>query len=210
MNEPQSFAEIVFSPPVLVTFILCAMLAALAIWLALGWQRRRLTKTLAHQRSQQEATVEHLLEAVSHDKEQLIAQYEAALREHEARLALIEGENSRLRDRLSSAGLLGMFGGKQRDVIGALLLENEQLHELLAQKQTQLRDLVSDLTGKLMDRLDEQARESAQAVRYKQALLSAFLEREEARRLLDQMLQEGKIAASPPALSEGEAKETEA
>lgn len=208
MNEPQSFAEIVLSPPVLVTFILCAMLAALAIWLALGWQRRRLTKTLAHQRSQQEATVERLLEAVSHDKEQLIAQYEAALREHEARLALIEGENSRLRDRLSSAGLLGMFGGKQRDVIGALLLENEQLHELLAQKQTQLRDLVSDLTGKLMDRLDEQARESAQAVRYKQALLSAFLEREEARRLLDQLLQEGKIAASPPALSEGEAKET--
>jgi len=184
------------------------MLAALAIWLALGWQRRRLTKTLAHQRSQQEATVERLLEAVSHDKEQLIAQYEAALREHEARLALIEGENSRLRDRLSSAGLLGMFGGKQRDVIGALLLENEQLHELLAQKQTQLRDLVSDLTGKLMDRLDEQARESAQAVRYKQALLSAFLEREEARRLLDQLLQEGKIAPSPPALSEGEAKET--
>ena len=207
MNESQSFAQIAFSPPVLVTFILCALLAALAIWLALGWQRRRLTKMLSQQRAQQEATVERLLEAVSRDKEQLIAQYEAALREREARLALIEGENSRLRDRLSSAGLLGMFGNKQRDVIGALLLENEQLHELLAQKQEQLRELVSELTGKLLDRLDEQTRESAQAVRYKQALLSAFLEREEARRLLDQMLQEGKVAAPPPALPEAEVKE---
>lgn len=203
MNEPQSIAQIVFSPPVLVTFILCAMMAALAIWLALGWQRRRLTRVLTQQRTQQEATVERLLEAVAHDKEQLVTQYEAALREREARLALIEGENSRLRDRLSSAGLLGMFGGKQRDVIGALLLENEQLHELLAEKQNQLRELVSNLTGKLLDRLDEQARESTQAVRYKQALLSAFLEREEARRLLDQMLQEGKIAAAPPALHDG-------
>ncbi len=90
--------------------------------------------------------------------------------------------------------MVGIFGrSRQRDAISALLLENEQLHELLAQKQEQLRELTTDLTNKLLARLDEQAQESARAVRYKQALLSAFLEREETRALLNKMLAEGDL-----------------
>jgi hypothetical protein len=57
------------------------------------------------------------------------------------------------------------------------------------------------MTGKLLERLDEQAQESARAVRYKQALLSAFLEREETRTLLNRMLADGGL------VQEGEIRE---
>jgi len=181
-------ASLILSPPVLVTFILCALLAGIVIWLVNAWQRKQRAGALAEQRSQQEATIQRLLDSLTQDKEKLVAEYEARLRERDERITAQERELSRLRDRLSSSGVLGLFGGRQRDVVSALLLENEQLHELLAQKQEQLRDLMADMTAKLVERLDEQARESAQAVRYKQALLSAFLQQEEARRALDHFI----------------------
>lgn len=188
MNEGQSLVSILLSPPVLLTFIVCAALAGVIIWLVHMWQRRRHNAALEEQRRQQEATIARVLDSVAQDKDNLIAEYEARLRERDARIATLEQEVSRLRERLSSTGLLGLFGGKQREVIGALLLENEQLHEILAAKQEELRDLMSDMMNKLMARIEEQARENARAVRYKQALLSAFLQREEAQRLLDKMI----------------------
>jgi hypothetical protein len=88
-----------------------------------------------------------------------------------------------------------MFGSnRQRDVITALLLENEQLHELLTQRQTELRDMMADMSSKLVDRMDAQAQDNARAVRYKQALLSAFLEREETRQLLNNMIARGDLS----------------
>lgn len=196
MDEGQNLVSILLSPPVLLTFIVCVALAGVVIWLVNMWQRRRHDADLEEQRRQQEATIARVLDSVAQDKDNLIAEYEARLRERDARIAALEQEVSRLRERLSSTGLLGLFGGKQREVIGALLLENEQLHEILAAKQEQLRDLMSDMMNKLMARIEEQARENARAVRYKQALLSAFLQREEAQRLLDKMI--------PQIQSEGE------
>ena len=138
------------------------------------------------------------------DKEQLVKEYEQRVRERDQRIAALESEVSRLRDRLSSSGVLGLFGGKQRDVVSALLLENEQLHELLSTKQTQLRDMVADMTDKLMKTMDQQVEDNARAIRYKQALLSAFLQQEEARQLINRLVSEGKLTkpelpALPPA-----------
>ena len=95
---------------------------------------------------------------------------------------------------MTSSGMLGIFGGKQRDVVSALLLENEQLHELLTAKQEQTRELVADLTNKLMARMDEQIADSSRAIRYKQALLSAFLQQTETRQLLNDMIAQGRLA----------------
>jgi len=111
----------------------------------------------------------------------------------------LEAQVQRLRDRLASSGIMGLFGGKQRDVVTALLLENEQLHELLAQQQEDTRALMEDMSAKLLDRMEAQAEQSAKAVRYKQALLSAFLQQEETRQMLDRMINEGRVA-----LPEGE------
>jgi|GEM_PF-927561 hypothetical protein len=197
----QSFWNQLLSPAVLVTFIVCALLAGLVVWLVSAWQRRQRHIALAEQREGQEATIQRLLDSLARDKEELIADYEARLRERDERIAALEREVARLRERATASGLLGLFGGKQREVLSALLLENEQLHELLAQKQEQLRELMADMTGKLLARLDEQARESARAVRYKQALLSAFLQHEEARRVLDRLIAEGKVGESQPAAS---------
>jgi len=195
----QSFWGILLSPPVLVTFIVCALLAGLIIWLLHAWQRRQRGVALAEQRESQETTIERLLDSVARDKEEVVADYEARLRERDERIAALEREVARLRERATASGILGLFGGKQRDVVSALLLENEQLHELLAQKQGQLRELMSDMTAKLLARMDEQAQESAKAVRYKQALLSAFLQHEEARRMLDRLIAEGKVGEAKPA-----------
>ena len=194
--EQQTFAQILLSPAVLVTFIVCAMLAGFVIWLVAKWQRRQANRSLAQQRQTQEGAIERLLNSVARDKDKVIGEYEQRLQQSDQRIAELESEVSRLRDRLSSSGILGLFGGKQRDVLGALLLENEQLHELVAKKQGQMRDMMTDMTGKLLDRLDEQAQESARAVRYKQALLSAFLQHSEARQLLDRLLAEGKLSPS--------------
>ena len=195
----QSFWDILLSPPVLVTFIVCAALAALVIWLLQAWQRRQRGVALAEQRQNQEATIGRLLDSVAQDKEEVVADYEARLRERDERIAALERDAARLRERATATGILGLFGGKQRDVVSALLLENEQLHELLTQKQGQLRELMSDMTDKLLARMDEQAQESARAVRYKQALLSAFLQHEEARRVLDRLIAEGKVGETKPA-----------
>jgi hypothetical protein len=191
-----SLGAILLSPSVLVTFIVCAFLAALAFWLWSLWQRRQREGSLGEQRKLQEETLSRLLDSVAQDKETLIADYEARVRARDERIAALEGETARLRDRLSSTGLLGLFGGRQRDAVSALLLENEQLHELLAAKQVELRDLMADMTAKLMARIDAQAQESAHAVRYKQALLSAFLQRDEARRLLDGLIADGTVKES--------------
>ena len=196
MLETQDPITTVLSPEVLVTFIVCAMLAGVIIWLVGGWQRRQRRNALAGQRVQQEGAIGRLLDALSQDKEKLVAEHEERLRERDQRIGALEGQVARLRDRITSSGILSLFGGRQRDVVSALLLENEQLHELLATKQLQLRELMADMTTKLMDRIDEQAQESARAVRYKQALLSAFLQHEEARSLLDRMIADGKVAAS--------------
>jgi len=198
--EP-TFTDIILSPPVLLTFIFCALVASVIIWFLNGVQRRQRERLLADQRVHQEATLQRLLDTVADDKDDVVAEYERRLRERDQQVTALEREVARLRDRLSSSGLMGLFGGRQRDVVSALLLENEQLHELLAKKQEQMRDLMADMTTKLMDRLDEQAQESARAVRYKQALLSGFLQHEETRRLLDSMIAEGKLA--DPKLPEG-------
>jgi len=199
--EP-TFTDIILSPPVLLTFIFCALVAGVIIWFLNGVHRRQRERLLADQRVHQEATLQRLLDTVADDKDDVVAEYERRLRERDQQVTALEREVARLRDRLSSSGLMGLFGGRQRDVVSALLLENEQLHELLAKKQEQMRDLMADMTTKLMDRLDEQAQESARAVRYKQALLSGFLQHEETRRLLDSMIAEGKLVE--PKLPEGE------
>jgi len=201
----QSFWSILLSPPVLVTFIVCALLAGLIIWLLHAWQRRQRHVALAEQRESQETTIERLLDSVARDKEEVVADYEARLHERDEHIAALEREVARLRERATASGILGLFGGKQRDVVSALLLENEQLHELLAQKQGQLRELMSDMTDKLLARMDEQAQESARAVRYKQALLSAFLQHEEARRVLDRLIAEGKVGEMKPSLPQDKA-----
>lgn len=193
MPEP-TFWDLVFSPEVLVTIIVCAAITGLVVWLRGKWIGRQQQQALGEQRKQQEATLERLLEATTADKQRVIAEYEQEIAERDQRLASLEHQVARLRDRLTAGGIIGVFGGgKQRDVISALLLENEQLHELLAEKQAELRDLMTDMTGKLIDRMDAQAQESARAVRYKQALLSAFLEREETRQLLNSMLARGEV-----------------
>ena len=193
-DSSPTFIDTLLSPPVLLTFIVCALIAGVIIWVLNGLHRRQRERLLADQRVHQEATLQRLLDTVAQDKDEIVAEYERQLRERDQQIAALEREVARLRDRLSSSGMLGLFGGRQRDVVSALLLENEQLHELLAKKQEQRRDMMADMTGKLMERLDEQAQESARAVRYKQALLSAFLQHEETRRLLDSMIAEGKIA----------------
>ena len=199
MAEETTLAQAIFSPPVLLTFLVCLLLAAVGIWLALWWQRRSRDRLLTQQRMQQEGTIERLLSSFGADKEQLVREQEALVAQRDVRVAMLERENARLRDRLTSSGLLGVFTGGKREVVSALLLENEQLHELLAQKQEQMRDLMADMTGRLMDRFDEQAQESARAVRYKQALLSAFLQQQETRQLLDRLIADGKVEPTPPA-----------
>lgn len=195
----RSILAILFSPEILVTILICLVLAAIVFWAASAWQRRRRRVALAEQRQRQESTIERVLDSVARDKEQVISNYEAQLKEKDVEIASLESQVHRLRDRMTSSGLLGLFGGGQRDVISALLLENEQLHELLAAKQETLRDLVADMNDKLLARIEEQAQESARAVRYKQALLSAFLQQEETRQLLNNMIAKGQV-------SEGEAR----
>ena len=197
MPENDTIWSVILSPPVLITFIVCVLLFGAVAWLINAWHRRQRDRLLSEQRGYQEATVERLLDSVSSDKDQLIAQYEAQLRERDDRIAALEGTVSRLRDRFSSSGIMGLFGGKQRDVVSALLLENEQLHELLLEKQEHLRHTMADMTNQLLERMDEQTRASARAVRYKQALLSAFLQHEEARQVLDRMIDEGRLTAGP-------------
>jgi len=191
--------ETLTDPKVLVTFIICAVLGALAVWLAVALTNRKREIALREQRKQQEATIARLLDSIAEDKEKIVAEYEERLREKEERIQALEKEVARLRDRITQGGFLGLFGGKQRDIISALLLENEQLHELLAQKQDELREWVSELTDKLVSRLEAQYQENARAIRYKQALLSAFLQQEETRKLLDRMLAEGRLAEPPQA-----------
>jgi len=193
--ENQTLAEMLVSPPVLITFLVCALLAGLVLWVVSLRHKRQLDRALGKQRRYQDATVERLLDSTTKDREQIIAEDEKQLRQRDERIAALEGTVKRLRDRLSSSGILGLFGGKQRDVVSALLLENEQLHELLLEKQEQLRDQIAGMTQQLVDQLDEQTRASAQAVRYKQALLSAFLQQEEARTVLDRMISDGRIAS---------------
>jgi len=185
--------DVLMDPKVLLTFLATAAVAGLIIWL-LSWSwRRRLEKALEEQRRQQEGTVSRLFDSLAHDKEELARKYEEIIAEKQARIEALEREVTRLRDRLSQGGLLSLFGRGQREAVSALLLENEQLHEQIARLQEEMRDLVGDLTGKLMDRLEKQYQESARAVRYKQALLSTFLQQEEARQLLERMLAEGRL-----------------
>lgn len=185
--------EVLLDPKVLVTFLATAVVAGVIIWLVSWSARRRQDKVLAGQRTQQEATVERLLDSLTMDKEKLAREYEEAIAERDGRIAVLEKEISRLRDRAIGGGFLSLFGRGQREAVSSLLLENEQMHEQLAQQQEEMRDLVGDLTSKLMDRLDRQYQESARAVRYKQALLSTFLQQDEARHLLDTMLADGRL-----------------
>ncbi|MGC9361088.1 MAG: hypothetical protein ACP5G7_12100, partial [Anaerolineae bacterium] len=198
-GETSGAAGVLLSPEVLVTFLASLALFGLVLWAILAWRGRRSRRELEEQRTLQEAALERVLHAVDADKEQAVEAYEAQLREKEERIAQLEAQVGRLRDRLASSGVLGLFGGKQRDVVTALLLENEQLHELLAQQQEDTRELMADMSGKLLDRLEAQADQSAKAVRYKQALLSAFLQQEETRQMLDRMIGEGRVS-----LPEGE------
>lgn len=196
--------EVLLDPKVLVTFIVTAALAGVIIWALSLVQRGRLSSVMSGQRQEQEGTVSRLLSSMAEDKEKLVRQYEAELAGRDARIAVLEKDNERLKDRVTQGGLLNLFGKGQREAISALLLENEQLHELVARQQEELRAMVGDLTGKLLDRLDRQYQESSRAVRYKQALLSSFLQQEEARQLLDRMLADGRLSSgSLPAPAAG-------
>jgi len=200
VNSDQGVVATLLSPPVLLTFIVCAALAGLIIWLLSVRQRTVRNRALAEQRAHQESAIERLIDSVTDDKEQLVRDYEQRLRERDNRISELEAEVGRLRERLTSSAVLGLFGGKQRDVVSALLLENEQLHELLHTKQTQLRDMVVDMTNKLTATMDQQAEDNARAIRYKQALLSAFLQQEETRQLMNRLISEGKVKAEPSEL----------
>lgn len=205
MEEPTSFISVLLSPPVVITIVICLIVVAALLWLVALLGRRQRDRALAQQRLNQETTLERVLDSMTNDKEQVVADYEARLREKEERITALEREVERLRDRLSSSGVLGLFGGRQRDAVSALLLENEQLHELLTRQQQQFRDMMAETTERLLQRIDDGIQESAKAIRYKQALLSAFLQQEEARHLLDRMIAEGKLAPSeaPQELPEG-------
>jgi hypothetical protein len=185
--------DILLDPKVLVTFLITAIIAGVIIWLLLFTARRRQEQLLAGQRTHQEATISRLFDSLAADKAKLAQDYEATIADREARIAALEKEIARLRDRGAGGGLLNLFGRGQREAVSALLLENEQMHEQLAQQQAEMRDLVGDLTDKLMDRLERQYQESSRAVRYKQALLSNFLQQDEARQLLDKMLADGRL-----------------
>jgi cell division protein FtsL len=189
----ETSGEPFFTVQVLLTLLICLVLAAAAILVVIWLQHRLRDRQLAQQRAQQEGTIDRLLSSFGEDKDELAREHQAQLAEREARITALERENGRLRDRLTSSGIAGLFGGGRREVLSALLLENEQLHELLTQKQEQMREMMGDLTQRLMDRLDEQTRESAQAVRYKQALLSAFLQQQETRQLLDRLIADGQV-----------------
>ena len=189
----ETSGEPFFTVQVLLTLLICLVLAAAAILVVIWLQHRLRDRQLAQQRAQQEGTIDRLLSSFGDDKDELAREHQAQLAEREARITALERENGRLRDRLTSSGIAGLFGGGRREVLSALLLENEQLHELLTQKQEQMREMMGDLTQRLMDRLDEQTRESAQAVRYTQALLSAFLQQQETRQLLDRLIADGQV-----------------
>ena len=186
-------AAVWLSPQVLLTFLGSLLLFGLILWAVLAWHGQSSRQGMAEQRTLQEAALERVLRAVDADKQKTLESYEAQLRERETQIAHLEAQVSRLRDRLASSGIMGLFGGKQRDVVTALLLENEQLHELLTQSQKETRDLMQDMSTKLLDRMEAQADQSAKAVRYKQALLSAFLQQEETRQMLDRMINEGRV-----------------
>jgi hypothetical protein len=203
-NPSDSIWSVLLSPPVLLTIMACALLTGVIVWLVMAVQHRQREHLLSHQRQTQESTLERVLGAMADDKEKIVAEYEAQLRARDERIATLEREQGRLRDRLTSSGILGLFGGKQRDIVSALLLENEQLHELVAQKQGQLRDMMQEMSSKLVQRMDEQAQESAHAVRYKQALLSAFLQHSETQQLLDRLLTRGDVTSPGEDTSLGE------
>jgi len=186
-------AAVWLSPQVLLTFLGSLLLFGLILWAVLAWHGQSSRQGMAEQRTLQEAALERVLRAVDADKQKTLESYEAQLRERETQIAHLEAQVSRLRDRLASSGIMGLFGNKQRDVVTALLLENEQLHELLTQSQTETRDLMQDMSTKLLDRMEADADQSAKAVRYKQALLSAFLQQEETRQMLDRMINEGQV-----------------
>jgi type II secretory pathway pseudopilin PulG len=183
---------------ILLTLIVCALLAAAIVWWLQARGRRARERLLAQQRVHQEEALGRVLQSVSQDHDETVADCERRLADVQGRADALERDNARLRDRLSSSGMLGLFGGKQRDVVSALLLENEQLHELLASQQAKMGLMVRDMSDRWVAQIAEQASESARAVRYKQALLSAFLQREETRTLLDRMLTEGKVEPEPP------------
>ena len=82
-GEGQGFTDVLFSPPVLITFIVCALIAGLIIWAMSVWQRRQREHSLSAQRRQQEDTIKRLLDSVADDKEQVVAEYEQRLRERD-------------------------------------------------------------------------------------------------------------------------------
>ena len=190
MNEVAGTAT--FGPShwiaVLVTFLVCAALAGLIIWFQAARQRRQTRRQLETQREQQEEALERVLRATAQDDEKLVSDYETQLAALDERMNSLERENARLRDRLASSGVMGLFGGKQKESVSALLLENEQLHELLASQQSQMAEMMRDMSDRWVSQIEQQAQASARAVRYKQALLSAFLQQRETRQLLDGML----------------------
>ena len=185
--------DILLDPKVFLTFLATAVVAGLIIWIISLTNRRRLEGAMSSQRRQQEGTVNRLFDSLAADKEKIVREYEETIAAKDAEIVALKREVTRLRDRVTQGGLMSLFGKGQRDAVSALLLENEQLHEQLTRQQGETRELVGDLTTKLMDRMERQYQESAHAVRYKQALLSNFLQQEEARQLLDQMMAEGRL-----------------
>jgi len=183
---------------VLVTVLVCMALTGLIIWYLGARQRRQTRRQLSTQREQQEEALDRVLRATAQDDEKMVNDYEIQIAALDERIQTLESENARLRDRLASSGVMGLFGGRQKESVSALLLENEQLHELLAAQQAQMAKTVRDMSDRWVSQIEQQAQESARAVRYKQALLSAFLQQRETRQLLDGMLAGDKLGRSLP------------
>jgi len=200
--------EILLDPRVFLTFLATAVVAGLIIWIISLTNRRRLENSMSTQRRQQEGTVNRLFDSLASDKEKIVREYEETIADKDRQIVTLKREIARLRDRVTQGGLMSLFGKGQREAVSALLLENEQLHEQLALQHGETRELVGDLTTKLMDRMEKQYQESSRAVRYKQALLSNFLQQEEARQLLDRMLADGRLGPDRQ-INEGPAMQPE-
>lgn len=76
----NTFIDTILSLPVLLTFIVCALVASIIIWFINGVHRRQRERLLADQRVHQEATLQRLLDTVVKDKDEVVAEYEQRLR----------------------------------------------------------------------------------------------------------------------------------
>ena len=64
-DSSPTLIDTLLSPPVLLTFIVCALIAGIIIWILNGFHRRQRERLPDDQRIQQEATLQSLLDTVA-------------------------------------------------------------------------------------------------------------------------------------------------